>query len=223
MDYLLSVFTFSDNILVQALLAFPLLVSMIITYRYIRIPDVTIDGSSIFAAAVCVVLMREFNASWPIGLLGAIIAGFAAGLVTGVLVEIFKINGLLAGILNAFLMYSIGLLLIGAALDFENGTTVFSVLKENDRVISQNFEANLILHPFVLAFLISVVIFLKLSLDWLLRREWFVVLKGTSTNHFFLQLRGVNTKRIRIVAFGIANALVGFGAALISMYDGSVQ
>lgn len=223
MDFILSLFTFFDNISIQALLAFPLIVSMVISYRYLRVPDVTMDGSSIVAAAVCVILMREFNVSWPIGLLGAIITGFIAGLLTGILIEILKINSLLAGILNAFLLYSIGLLLIGAALDFENGTTAFSWLKGSDRLLSQGFSAKLVIHPYVLVFLLTIVLILKFLLDWFLRREWCVVLKGTTTNEFFLQLRGVNTKRIRIVAFGIANALVGFGAALISMYDGSVQ
>lgn len=223
MDFLLSFFTFSDNVLIQTLLAFPILLSMVISYRYLRVPDVTMDGSSILAAAVCIVLIRQFNVSWPVGLLGAILTGFTAGLITGVLIEVFKINSLLAGILNAFLLYSIGLLLIGAALDFEKGSTVFSLLKEKDMLLSWSFPSQLIIHPFVLLFLTFLVIILKLSLDWFLRREWSVVLKGTSTNEFFLQLRGVNTKRIRIIAFGIANALVGFGATLLSMYDGSVQ
>ena len=104
MDIVLSFFTFTDNILIQAFLAFPLLVSMIVSYRYLNVPDVTMDGSSILSAAVCVILMHKFNLSWPIGLASAIMAGFVAGLITGILVEIFRINGLLAGILNAFLL-----------------------------------------------------------------------------------------------------------------------
>lgn len=223
MDILLSTITFFDNIIVQSLLAFPLLLSMVVSYRFLNVPDVTMDGSSILGAAVCVLLMREMNVGWPVALAISVVAGFLAGLLTGILIEILKINSLLAGILNGFLLYSISLLMIGAALDFETGTTIFSWLKEKDRVLSLRLPTGVIVHPYVMLFLLSVAFILKICLDWFLRREWGVVLRGTSTNEFFLQLRGVNTKRVRILAFGLANALVGLGATLISMYDGSVQ
>jgi len=223
MDVLYTTLTFADNILVQALLAFPLLLSMVLSYRCLQVPDVTMDGSSILAASVCVVLMRKMGVDLPLALAAAVAAGFVAGLLTGALVELFKINSLLAGILNAFVFYSLGLLLLGAALDFQTGTTLFSWLKEKDQLFSQGLPNRLVIHPYVLGFLLGIAIVLKVAVDWFLRREWGVVLRGSGSNELFLQLRGVNTKLVRILGFGLANALVGFGATLISMYDGSVQ
>lgn len=223
MDILLSTLSFADNITVQALLTFPLLLSMVISYRCLQVPDVTMDGTSILAASVCVVLMKNLGMPLPVALVAAIAVGFLGGILTGILVEIFKINALLAGIMNAFVFYSIGLMLVGASLDFDNGTTIFSWLKENDRIFSQGLSSGLAVHPYMLCFILGIALILKVVVDWFLHREWGVALRGASSNDLFLQLRGVNTKRIRILGFGLANALVGFGATLTSMYEGSVQ
>ena len=83
MDFLYPVVTFADNILVQALLAFPLLVSMVISYRCLRVPDVTIDGASVLASAVCVLLMRQFGVPAPLAIVVAVVAGFVAGSLPG--------------------------------------------------------------------------------------------------------------------------------------------
>lgn len=223
MNLLCDILTFGDNIVVQALLAFPLLLSMVLSYRCLRVPDVTMDGSSIIAASLCVFLMRTAGVSLPVAILIGVVAGFSAGILTGILIELFKINGLLAGILNAFVFYSLGLILIGAAFDFQTGTTLFSWLKEQDHAFCAGFPNRLVIHPHVLGFLLGVALALKAAVNWFLRREWGVVLRGAGSNELFLQLRGVNTKRIRILGFGLSNALVGLGAILISMYDGSVQ
>jgi putative ABC transport system permease protein len=223
MDSLYVLITFADNILVQALLAFPLLVSVVISYRCLRVPDVTIDGASVFASAVCVLLMRQFGIPVPLAILIAVLAGFLAGIVTGVMIEVFRINGLLAGILNAFIFYSLSLLLINAALDFEQGRTVFAWLKDRDTAFAEGLPTNLIVHPYLLTVLALIAIVTKWLVDWLLSREWGVVLRGAGSNELVLQLKGVNTKRTKILGFGVANALVGLGATLISMYEGSVQ
>lgn len=223
MDILTPILSFVDNISVQALLAFPLLLSMVISYRCLRVPDVTMDGSSILAASVCVVMMKSFGASLPVALTVACAVGFIGGVLTGILIEIFKINALLAGIMNAFVFYSISLMLIGASVGFENGSTIFSWSKGNDLLFSKGLSTGYAVHPYMLCLLIGITIALKVFIDWFLRREWGVALRGASSNDLFLQLRGVNTKKIRILGFGLANALVGLGATLISMYDGSVQ
>ena len=135
----------------------------------------------------------------------------------------FRINGLLAGILNAFVFYSISLLLINAALDFNQGTTVFAWLKEQDATLAKGLPDKLIVHPYMLAALALIAILTKWVVDWFLSREWGVVMRGASSNELVLQLKGVNTKRIKILGFAAANALVGLGATLISMHEGSVQ
>jgi len=223
MEFVFSSFTFADNILVQTLLAFPLLLSMVISYRCLRVPDVTMDGSSVLAASICIVFMRKMGVDMPVAILVAVAAGFLAGLITGAMVVLLRINSLLAGILNAFILYSLSLLLINASLDFESGSTLFSWLKEQDLIFSQRLPNGLVIHPYVLSFLIILAVALKISVDWFLRREWGVVLRGAGSNELVLQLRGINTRKVRILGFGIANALVGFGGTLISMYDGSVQ
>jgi putative ABC transport system permease protein len=223
MDFLAPILTFGDNVAVQALLAFPVLLSMVITYRCLQVPDVTIDGSSIFSAAVCVVLVRKSGVDLSLAIPIAVGGGVLAGVITGLLIEVLKINSLLAGILNAFVFYSLSLLLIDAALDFESGTTLFSWLKERDFQLGQRLPAKLVVHPYMLGCLIATTAILKGATDWFLTREWGVAMRGAGSKDIVLQLRGVNTRRVRVIGFGIANGLVGLGAVLMSMYDGSVQ
>lgn len=222
MNALAGGFSFIDNILLQAFLALPLLLSMVVSYRCLQVPDVTIDGSSILAASLCVVSLQKLGLPLPFAMLAGVIAAFGAGVVTGVLVEVLRINALLAGILNAFIFYSVGLLLIGATADF-GSTTAFTWVRNADRGLTGSLPTGFVVHPFELLLLVGIGILLKLAVDWFLRREWGVALRGAGSNELPLQLRGINTKLLRIVGFGIANAIVGFGAILISMYEGSVQ
>lgn len=215
-------FSFIDNILVQAFLALPLLLSMVVSYKCLQVPDVTIDGSSILAASLCVALLQKLGIPLPVAIVAGIAGAFAAGVITGILVEVLRINALLAGILNAFVFYSVGLLLVGASLDFEHAT-VFTWVRANDRILTSGLPKNFVIHPLELALLVGIGMVLKLAVDWFLRREWGVALRGAGSNDLPLQLRGVNTKLLRVFGFGIANALVGLGAILTSMYEGSVQ
>lgn len=196
---------------------------MVISYRCLHVPDVTVDGSSVFAAAICAVLMKKMGVDMPVAIIFAIAGGFVAGLITGAFVEILRINSLLAGILNAFILYSLALVLVDASLDFDSKSTLFSWFKEQDLLFSQRLPKELVLHPFVLSLLLGLAAILKIGVDWFLKREWGVALRGAGSNELVLQLRGTNTRKMRILGFGIANALVGFGGTLISMYEGSVQ
>ena len=73
-------------------------IGVYITYRILDIPDLTVDGSMATGGAVFVMLMLN-GCSLPVAMIGAVLAGMAAGLITGLLHTILGIPAILAGIL----------------------------------------------------------------------------------------------------------------------------
>jgi putative tryptophan/tyrosine transport system permease protein len=215
-----GIITFTDNVALEALLSFPLLTSLLISYRCLKIPDVTIDGSSVAGAAVCA-LMIQHEFSMLLAVTAGILVGFTAGIVTGLLVEVFRIDALLASILNAFVFFSLTVLLIDASISYPRQGTIFSAVQEAD--LRLTLPSTLIVHPYTLALLVVTAAALATLCDRFLRTEWGRVIAVAGTNDRVLTLSGVSPARVRVLGLGIANALAAFGAILLSQYEGSVQ
>src|SRR5690554_6890753 len=83
-----------------------------ISFRLLRFPDLTVDGSFPLGGAVCAVLIA--NGMDPfLATLIATLAGALAGMLTAVLNVHLKIMDLLASILTMIALYSINLRIMG--------------------------------------------------------------------------------------------------------------
>ena len=87
-------------------------VGIFLTFRIIDFPDLTCDGSFTCGAATAAVALKA-GFSPIIALLLAGSAGGIAGFTTGILHIKFRVTNLLAGILVAFMLYSINLKIMG--------------------------------------------------------------------------------------------------------------
>src|SRR4051795_7919749 len=83
-----------------------------LSFRILDFPDMTVDGSFVTGAAVAAVLIVGGTNPFMATLI-AIIVGFIAGCITGLLHTKGKINPLLAGILMMIALYSINLRIMG--------------------------------------------------------------------------------------------------------------
>ncbi|WP_409517496.1 ABC transporter permease subunit, partial [Achromobacter sp.] len=83
-----------------------------ISFRLLRFPDLTVDGSFPLGGAVCATLIASGTDPFSATII-ATIAGAAAGLVTGWLNVKLKIMDLLASILMMIALYSINLRIMG--------------------------------------------------------------------------------------------------------------
>ena len=81
---------------------------IVITFRILAFPDLTVDGSFPLGAAVVARLITEGVPS-VYSIIVAVIFGFVAGCCTGLLNTKLKINSLLAGILMMTILYSVNL------------------------------------------------------------------------------------------------------------------
>jgi putative ABC transport system permease protein len=192
--------------LVFALVALGVLLS----FRVLAFPDLTVDGSFPLGAAVAATTILAGVDSWSATLLGAL-AGAAAGVVTALLNVRFRILHLLASILTMIALYSINLRVMGrpnlALLGETTVLTPFAGLGLGDAV----------LRPLVLAVVVALV---AAALIRFLASDLGLALRATGANPRMAAAAGVDTGASIYLGMGLANSLVGLAGALFAQFSG---
>ncbi|MGO2003144.1 ABC transporter permease [Arthrobacter rhombi] len=181
-----------------------------LTFRILDFPDLTVDGSFTTGAAVASIsIVNGMPALLATAL--ALLAGAAAGVVTGLLHTKGKINGLLAGILTMIALYSVNLRIMGKAnVPLLGEDTLISPLREaqlTGGVVS------------ILIFLVLALV-LKFILDWFLHTDIGLAMQATGDNEQMIRSLGVSTDNQKILGLAISNGLVGLCGAMIAQYQG---
>lgn len=89
-------------------------IGVYITFRVLDIADLTVDGSLCTGGAVCIMMMLGGQNVW-VALLCSLLAGMAAGLVTGLFHTFMGIPAILSGILTQLGLWSVNLKIMGKA------------------------------------------------------------------------------------------------------------
>lgn len=197
------------------------------TFRVLDFPDLTVDGSLGFGAAVSAALISVNHWNPWLTLPVALVAGAIAGLTTGVLHTMFKINGLLASILVAISMFTINLRVMGNSnVSLAGQDTIYSGANYSRNalgdwlapVVGENlanrsdFAASLIL--FVITALIVI------ACLWWLNSEQGIALRATGDNPRMIRALGVDVDRMKILGLVVANGLCGLAGALLAQQLG---
>lgn len=196
-----------DTALQQGFLYSLVVFGIVISFRMMNFPDLTVDGSFTLGGAV---LAKLLVSGQPIVLAIAIatIAGFLAGVATALLNRKLGISKILSGILIMLILYSINLRIMGKAnISLLRIDTIFTPFESMNNSV-------LLLSLFVIAFS-----FLILLCYFSVTRLGLFV-RATGDNEFMVRTQGVNTDWIYIIGIGIANALVAFSGAMVSQSQG---
>lgn len=190
--------------LVYAIMA----IGVYITFRILDFADLTVEGSFTLGAAVAATMLTKgFHPA--VASLVPVLAGAAAGVVTGVLHTKGKISGLLAGILSMTALYSINLRVMGKSnVPLLREDTVTSILKDR-------FPEGA-----VFLFFAVCVVLIVLLLDWFLFTETGFAIRATGDNEYMIRALGVNTDSMKILGLAVSNGLVAFSGALVAQYQG---
>lgn len=181
-----------------------------ISFRLLRFPDLTVDGSFPLGGAVCAVLISGGTNPW-LATLAATAAGAVAGLLTGWLNVRLKIMDLLASILMMIALYSINLRVMGGPnVPLINDPTVFTLLQPEGM---EDYVAR----PLLLLF---IVIGAKLLMDWFFSTERGLAIRATGSNARMARSQGVNTGAMLLLGMAVSNALVGLAGALFAQTQG---
>ena len=181
-----------------------------ISFRLLRFPDLTVDGSFPLGGAVCAILISTGTNAW-LATLAATAAGAVAGLITGWLNVKLKIMDLLASILMMIALYSINLRIMGGPnVPLINDPTLFVLLQPEGM-------DDYIARPLIL---VAIVLAAKLLLDWFFATERGLAIRATGSNARMARAQGVNTGAMLLLGMAISNGLVGLAGALFAQTQG---
>lgn len=187
-----------------------LALGVLLTFRVLHFPDLTVDGSFTLGGAIGATLIVN-GAPPAFATVAAVFGGLAAGLITGILHTKLKITNLLAGILTMTALYSLNLRIMGRSnVPLLREPTLFTQLGD------WGFS-----HPYrSLFFLLVVAVAVKFFLDWFLATELGMAIRATGDNARMIRSFGVDTQGMTIIALALANGLAAFSGALIAQYQG---
>ncbi|NLD15810.1 MAG: ABC transporter permease [Gammaproteobacteria bacterium] len=184
-----------------------------ISFRLLRFPDLTVDGSFPLGGAVGAVCIASGMNPFLATALAAL-AGAAAGIITALLNVRLKIMDLLASILMMIALYSINLRIMGRPnIPIISEPTVFTVLQPD-------WLADYVGRPLIM---VAVVILAKLALDAYFSTQQGLAIRATGSNPRMARAQGVNTGAMIILGMAISNGLVGLAGALFAQTQGGAD
>lgn len=183
---------------------------IVISFRILAFPDLTVDGSFPLGAAVVARLITE-GVPPVYSIFVAVLAGFLAGCCTGFLNTKLKINSLLAGILMMTVLYSVNLRIMGRSnIQLLTVNTFLTPL--------ENLEINRFVP--IIAFFFVVSVGIKVLSDMFFHTQLGFAMRATGDNEQMIRSLGVNTDHMTILGLGISNAYVALSGALVSQDQG---
>jgi putative tryptophan/tyrosine transport system permease protein len=184
-----------------------------VTFRVLDFPDLTVEGSFPFGAAVAASFMVIGVNPWLATLLAAL-AGAVTGLATGLLNIKLRILNILSGILTAIALYSVNLRVMGRPnIGLIGVDTVYTTV---EHLGIRSFYVPVIL-------LTVVVIICKLCLDLFLATGYGLAMRAAGANPRMARANGINVDRMVYLGLAIANALTALGGALFAQMLGAAD
>ena len=172
-----------------------------LTYKYLKYYDLSLEGTYPLGAFLAAVLIQQ-GLNPYLGILGAIICGGLAGLLTYFFYKKIKVDPLLSGILTLTILYSINLKIGGASnIPLAGRVDIFF---------------NLPKWPFLLI----IAILVKIAIDYYLKSEVGYLLKITGNNRKLVKQLGKNPDTYIMLGLVLSNALIALSGGLMANYQG---
>ena len=203
-----------DQGLITALLA----LGVFLTFRILNFADLTVDGS--FTAGTATAAILIFNGVNPILATGAgLLAGAAAGTVTGLLHTKAHIDPLLSSILVMLAMYTVNTHIMWLGRDGQHRSTV--PLLNRATIFTWLVEHRLRGTWASVGLILAGVVVMVLVVNWFLSTKFGLAVMATGDNPAMASAMGINTDLTKIVTLAVANGLVGLAGAIWAQYVGS--
>jgi len=184
--------------------------AVLLSFRILDFPDLTVDGSFPLGAAVCAVFIISDVNPW-IATLFAVFAGMAAGFTTAWLSVRWNILHLLASILTMTALYSINLRIMGRPnIALLGERTIFTPLE------SLSYP-HLYLVPTAMFIITSVALILIYRF---LSSEKGLAMRATGANVRMAKAQGIAVNRQILFGISLSNGFVALAGALFAQSNG---
>lgn len=187
-------------------------IGVFLTFRVLDIADLTVDGTMCTGGAVCLMMMLAGVNPW-IALAAAILAGMAAGFVTGMFHTFMGIPAILAGILTQLALYSVNLKIMTKANQSIN-------VDKYDLLVSLRYVKGVPLSQNSILFTAVMIAVVIAVLYWFFGTEVGCAIRATGCNAHMAKAQGINTERNKVIGLMISNGLVALSSSLLAQYQG---
>lgn len=193
----------------QGLLWSLLSLGVFITFRILKFPDMTVEGSFPLGAALSALMLQQHNIAFS--LLVAFIGGCLAGLVTAILYNYFHVQSLLAGILTLTGLYSVNLRILGQAN---------MAISDQHNLYQLPLFHQLTLDQRLLVINLVIMLIALLLLAGLLYTEFGQSLIAAGDNSTMALSQGIAVKRTKTIGIVLSNGLIALAGGLVAQYNG---
>ncbi len=191
----------------QGLIYAVLALGILITYDILDFPDLTVDGSFPLGGAVSTTLLLR-GAHPLVALCGALAAGAAAGLCTGLIHVKLKVRDLFSGIIMMTGLYSINLHIAG-------GSALMSIGKKQTTLFRNNPLADGLGDAATLVIVLLVVAVCKVLLDLFLKTRAGYLLRAAGDNETVVTALAKDKGTVKIGGLMLANALAALSGGIL--------
>ena len=214
-----------EGIFVEGLLYGIVALGVFITFRVMDFPDMTVDGSFPFGAAIMASLLVAGVNPW-LALIVAFGGGVLAGFVTAAIHNYLKVPNLLAGILTMTMLWSINLRVMNSRANISLLGNQKTILSENkdlfQHYIFSHFELpnDLANQLSMLLFFIIIAFAIKILLDIFFRTDLGLTMGAMGNNSQMVISTGVNPNTMKFIGLGLSNGLAAVAGAFACQYQG---
>ena len=218
MNIIMALFGATSQGLTWAVLA----LGVYITFRILDFPDMSCEGSFALGGSISAVLMVNHHWNPFATLIIAVLAGMAAGSITGILHTKLKIPAILSGILTMVGLYSVNLRIMGQANTSLIGQgTIISIIKNLLPSAKEMGIKDSVLQTGVTLLVgATVTIIIVTFLYWFFGTEIGSCIRATGNNAAMVRAQGVNTDSMKIMGLVLSNGLIALSGALVTQSQG---
>ena len=206
------------SVLEQGMIYGILALGVYITYKILDFPDLTVDGSFPFGAAITVRIISKLGLPALLSLPIAFLGGAFVGMCTGLIHVKLKVRDLLSGIVMMTGLYTINLFVAGSGyVPIFNMDNIF----DND-LVNGIFKGGL--YQFKTVIIIFVITMAaKYLLDWYMSTKSGFLLRAVGDNDTIVTSLGVDKGLVKIVGLSIANGLVSLSGCIYAQQQRSFE
>ncbi len=206
------------SVLEQGMIYGILALGVYITYKILDFPDLTVDGSFPFGAALTVQMINGLGLPAVLTLPVSFVGGALVGMCTGLIHVKLKVRDLLSGIIMMTGLYTVNLWIAGAGY----------VAMFQQETIFENDAVNKIFTGFFGDFknviiILAITLLAKYLLDWYLSTKSGFLLRAVGDNDTIVTGLGVDRGLVKIIGLSVANGLVALSGCIYAQQQRSFE
>jgi len=205
----------------QGLLHAPAAIGVFMSLRIMKRPDLTVEGSFAFGAAIAMTMLHH-GVHFMTALLVAPLGGALAGLATALIHTKLKVDGIISGLLVTLALFSVNLFVMGRNnISAPAYRFIFTPIR--DRLVAFGAPSfNALLWSYIIIGLLILIVIIVI-LYFVFSTSFGLSIRATGDNERMACSNGVNTDSRKISSLVISNAIIGISGALVSQQQNSAE